>query len=110
MRTLVLKGEVGLRDVAELARVLADAVGEGGAAIDVATLTSLDCSVLQLLIAAHRSAGEAGVPLGFTDPLRPALRDALVAVGMVAPDGAPLTPEHDFWTRAISPTPTEAAA
>lgn len=109
MQTLVLEGELGLRDVPELARTFAEAVAQGGVAIEVAPLRSLDSAVLQLLIAAHRSATEAGVPLGFTDPDCPALRDALIAIGMVAPDGSPLTPEHDFWTHAVTLSASEAA-
>jgi len=102
VRTLVMEGELGLRDVPDLARMLTAAVGDGGAAIDVASLQSLDCAVLQVLIAGHRSAVEADVPLGFADPGHAALRTALVGHGMVAADGSPLTPEHDFWTRAVN--------
>lgn len=113
MRTLVLEGELGLRDAAALAQALTAALAEGATAIDCAALRSLDSAVLQVLIAGHRSAVEAGVPLGFTDPEHPVLRAALVGHGMVAGDGSPLTPEHDFWTRPITPgavTPADCEA
>jgi anti-anti-sigma regulatory factor len=114
MRTLVLNGELALRDVPDLARSLAEAIGDGGAAIDVAAVESIDSAVLQVLIAGHRSAAEAGVTLGFADPDQPRLRAALVGHGMVAADGTALTPEHLFWTRpvtggAVTPSSGEAA-
>ena len=109
MRTLVLEGEMSLRDAPDLAQTLALAMAEGGTAIEVASLRSADSAILQVLIAGHRSAVEADVPLGFVDPEQPALRAALVSHGMVAADRSPLTPEHDFWTRAVTPPEGETA-
>ena len=109
MRTLVLEGELGMRDAAEFAETLAVALAEGGAAIDCATLRSVDSAILQVLIAGHRSAVEAGTPFGFVDPDHPVLRTALVGHGMIANDGSPLTPEHPFWTRAVTLSDSEAA-
>ena len=114
VQTLVLEGELGLRDAPALVHTLAAAMAQGGAALDCAALVSLDAAVLQVLIAGHRAATEAAVPFGFIDPDHSVLRTALVGHGMVAGDGSPLTPEHDFWTRPLSPGastsfPSEAA-
>ena len=103
MRRLVLEGELGLRDAPDLAQTLAAALADGGAVMDVAGLQSADSAILQVLIAGHRSAVESNAPFGFLDPEQPALRSALVSHGMVGGDGSPLTAEHDFWTRAITP-------
>ena len=94
-------------DASELAGSLATALAEGGATIDCEPLRSVDTAILQLLIAGHRSAVEAGVPLGFINPIGPVLRDALVGHGMISADGSRLTDEHDFWTRAVTPSEGE---
>lgn len=103
MQTLVLEGELGLRDAPALAHGLSAALAGGGAALHCSALLSVDAAILQVLIAGHRTAGEAGVPFGLIDPDQPVLRDALIGHGMVADDGTPLTPEHDFWTRPVTP-------
>jgi len=109
MLRVVLEGELGLRDAPELAQSLAAALGDGGAALDLASLRSVDGAILQVLIAGHRTAAETGVPFGFSDPEQPILRSALIGHGMIAPDGAALTPEHDFWTRPVLHLESEAA-
>ena len=109
LRTLVLEGELGLREAPELAETLALALAEGSVAIDVAPVQSVDSAVLQVMIAGHRTAVETGTPFGFVDPDQPALRRALVGHGMVAADGSPLTPEHDFWTRPLTFSESHAA-
>jgi anti-anti-sigma regulatory factor len=110
---MVLEGELGLRDAADLAQTLATTLADGGAAIDATQLHSIDAAILQVLIAGHRTAAQTGVPFGFSDPEQPVLRRALVGHGMIAADGSPLTPEHDFWTRPVTPgavTPLESEA
>ena len=96
---------MGLRDAADLAHTLAAALAEGGTALDVATVQSVDSSILQLLIAGHRTACETDTSFGFVDPEQPVLRAALIGHGIVAGDGSALTPEHDFWTRPITSGP-----
>ena len=108
MRNVVLEGSLGIRDAAGIAGTLATALEAGeGVAIDVSAVSSVDSAILQTLIAGHRSAGESGAAFGFVGSSNPALRKALVAHGMVGTDGSPLTPEHDFWTRAVAPSEDE---
>jgi len=109
LQRLVLEGTLGMQNAADLAGLLATALeASAGAAIDLSAVHSVDSAVLQVLIAGHRSAAESRAPFGFLDPNAPALRDALVAHGMIAADGSPLTPEHDFWTRAVALLEDEA--
>lgn len=98
-----------MRDAPELARMLTAALADGGAVIDLSSVRSVDSAILQVLIAGHRSSLETGMPLGFVDPGHPALREALVGHGMIAADGSALTPEHDFWTRAVTQSEGETA-
>lgn len=109
VRIVEVSGEQGLREAPALAEALAMAIAGGDVALDVGGLTAIDAAGLQVLIAAHRTAEEAGVAFGFRDPDQPVLRAALADHFLIGADGSALTPEHPYWTRAVTPPASEAA-
>jgi anti-anti-sigma regulatory factor len=100
VRQVSVEGAACLRDAAALAASLNEALEEGGAVVDLAEVESLDAAILQTLLAGHRSAVALGARLTLSGTSNPAFREALVRHGLVAADGASLTPEHDFWAGA----------
>jgi anti-anti-sigma regulatory factor len=89
---------MGLREVAGLAAALTAALAAHPAVtLTAATLTEIDVSVLQVLVAARKSAVKAGKSLRFAAPPAGALRQTLVKAGFLGAGGEPLTPEGDFW-------------
>ncbi|WP_372839370.1 STAS domain-containing protein [Phaeovulum sp.] len=59
-KAMKLDGTLGMREAETVRRDLAQAIGGGSARIDVRELTTVDTSIVQLLIAATRSAAEQG--------------------------------------------------
>jgi anti-anti-sigma regulatory factor len=96
---LELRGRLGLREAAELAAELGTAL-EAHPAVTIATgeLTEIDVSILQILVSAHKSAARAGKTLTIGTPADGVLHRTLVRAGFAGPDGAPRTPEGQFWT------------
>lgn len=84
-----------------MARLLAALDGAAGLTIDVSGLVGADMSVLQVLVAARKSALARGVPIGLAGAAGP-LRAVLVRAGFLSPAGLPLTQEGDFWTGSIT--------
>jgi anti-anti-sigma regulatory factor len=64
--------------------------------IDVSGVVSVDLTILQLLVAARRSAVAAGKEVVLVGA-GPGLHDGLKAAGFMDKAGAVLTPEGDFW-------------
>ncbi|HTJ59090.1 MAG TPA: STAS domain-containing protein [Devosiaceae bacterium] len=93
-----LSGALGLRDVAGLAASLKTAL-EAHQAVTLAAegLTEVDVSILQVLVAAHKSATKTGKSLQFKATTAGTLRQTLVKAGFLTAGGEPLTPEGNFW-------------
>ena len=72
-----------------------------GVTIDVSGLTGADMTVLQVLVAARKSAVALGKPIGLTGADGP-LRGVLERAGFIGADGVVLAPEGDFWTGSVS--------
>jgi anti-anti-sigma regulatory factor len=107
--TTIISGEAGLRNVRDIADALLKAVAEHQSIIvDASGATSVDVTVLQLLVAARKSALASGKSLTLRAPADGVLRQALVKTGFVSADGRPLTPESTFWTDTGHPQ-SEAA-
>jgi len=97
-QTVHLAGSLSLRDAARLAPELQQALaGPGPLVIDCTNLIDVDLSVVQLLVAAHKTAAAAGTPLRLLAPASGPLPALLRQAGFVSPDGRPLTPEGQFW-------------
>jgi anti-anti-sigma regulatory factor len=106
--TLEISGDAGLRNVQDIAGLLRQALADHSN-ITVVTdgLTSIDVTILQLLVAARKSALAAGKILTLRAPPDGVLHRLLVQTGFVGTDGKSLTPEGEFWTQT---SPTEKAA
>lgn len=96
---IALDGNLGLRDVTALTEQFREALAKHpGIVVTSAGLTGIDITVLQLLVAARKSALAAGKTLTLEAPEGGVLAQFLIKAGFVSPQGAPLTPEGDFWT------------
>lgn len=92
---LEFSGSVTIRQAADAhARLLGALAGDGPLAIDVAGVTSVDLSFVQLIESARRAFAEIGRDLTLTTPADGALRDVLERGGFLAgPDAA----RRQFW-------------
>ncbi len=100
-QTFVLAGTATVREAAAIAAELQQALAAPGRlAIDCTSLTDVDLSVVQLLVATHRTAATAGKPLHLIAPTAGPLQALLRQAGFVSSDGRPLTPEGQFWINA----------
>jgi anti-anti-sigma regulatory factor len=108
VHTLKISGDAGLRNVQEITGLLRQALADhSNIAVVTDTLTSIDVSILQLLVAARKSALAAGKTLTLRAPPDGVLHRLLLQTGFIGADGKSLTPEGDFWTQT---SPTEQAA
>jgi anti-anti-sigma regulatory factor len=96
---VVLDGVLGIRTVDTVRRTLQEALAEHPAVqIDCTMATSVDLSLIQLLLAARQSARLAGKQLALAAPASGALRSALVQAGLLPSDGAEQTKSDPFWS------------
>lgn len=94
-----LRGKLGLRDATEVATALSLALEtHPSVTIAVAPDADLDITILQVLVAAHKTAARAGKELALAASADSLLRKTLVKAGFVSPAGAPQTAEGQFWT------------
>lgn len=96
--TLEITGDAGLRNAQDIATQLRQGLaGHGTLTVATDALTSIDVSILQLLVAARKSALAAGKTLILRAPADGPLHRLLVQAGFVGADGQPKTPEGKFW-------------
>lgn len=83
-----LSGELGLRDVHAVRELLAEGLGVHPA-IEVHTgaLSAIDVSIIQLLIAAHKSARERGASFKVRATADGPFRDTLLRAGLLLASG-----------------------
>ena len=97
--SLKLSGELGLRGIEALRGEIAAALAEHEAVtIDTAAVEGVDTSAIQLLLSAQKTANAEGKALSLAATAAGPLANTLVALGLVAADGAPLVPETSTWT------------
>jgi ABC-type transporter Mla MlaB component len=108
VHTLEISGHAGLRNVQDVASLLRQAM-DNHSNITVATdgLNSIDVTILQLLVAARKSALESGKTLTLHAAPGGVLQSLLLQAGFVGSDGQSRTPEGEFWTKTSA---TEQAA
>lgn len=95
---VILDGSLTTRAIDAVRARLAAALNEHAAIeLDCSAAVEVDLSLIQLLIAAHRSAGEAGKRLTLTQPADGPLRAALVQGGFLPAVGPADDPEAAFW-------------
>lgn len=96
---ILLEGDVGVRDAARLAEQFSQAIA-GPLTIDCTSLSGVDLAVVQVLLAADRTARAAGQSLTLIHLPGGPLQQLLVATGFIAADGTPLTPDGPLWAAA----------
>lgn len=97
--TIEISGDAGLRNAREVADRLLKAFAEHDQLVaDLTSVSSIDVTILQLFVAARKSALASGKSLRLLAPADGVFRQALVKTGFVSADGRPLTPEGTFWT------------
>lgn len=95
--SLKLSGELSLRGIDTLkAQISAALASHDAVAIDTSAIEGVDASAVQLLLSAQKTANAEGkaMTLAASGPLT----RTLVALGLVAADGAPLVSETSTWT------------
>jgi len=91
---VVLDGTQTVRNIAAArATLLETLTGHQKVLVDVNAIETADLSLIQLLLAARRSARQQGKDLVLALPVAGALQDALQRGGFLPPDGA-----DPFWT------------
>jgi anti-anti-sigma regulatory factor len=94
---LSFSGVLSLRDAGDLRlSLLAALSGSSEVRVDVSGLVSADLTILQVLVAARRSALAAGKEVLLVG-VGPGLHDGLRAAGFMDGNGNIVTPEGDFW-------------
>jgi len=98
---IVLEGPATIRNVEELHAILAAALDySGSVTVDCAGITDADLSLIQLLLAARKSARRSGQTLVLSAPADGALREALLQGGfMPVDDDEAGSDEQAFWLK-----------
>ena len=97
--TVTLSGALALRDAGELSGRLATTLSQHRAlTIDATGVTAADMAVVQLLIAARKSASAAGKPFELKIGRAGALRELFGKAGFAADNGLPLPSHQGLWT------------
>jgi ABC-type transporter Mla MlaB component len=95
---VILEGALTTRSIDAVRNRLAAALSEHAAIeLDCSAAVEVDLSLIQLLIAARRSAVEAGKQLTLAQPADGALRAALMQGGFLPAVGPAGDPEAAFW-------------
>lgn len=100
---LKFEGDLRIRQAAEVAASLLAAL-EANPAVAVATddVTGVDVSILQLLIAADKTAANTGKTIKVLTSLGSVFRHALIKAGLLGTDGEPLTSEVSLWGETVT--------
>lgn len=97
---LKLAGELTLRQASELCERLHAAVADHPhVVVEVAEDSEIDLSVVQLFLAAFKSAEMAGKRLSVSFSSGGALNGVLGRAGLLTADGAPLAGHASLWAR-----------
>lgn len=97
---LVLEGPATVRTIEPIhARLTELLAGHDAIEVDCAAVTEADLSLVQLLLAARRSAARDGKILSMTAPASSALHQALTVGGFLSADGDPRDPDAAFWLK-----------
>ena len=108
--TVDLSGNLALRDAAGVKAMLQAAL-KSHASVEIATkeLSGIDVSILQVLLAAHKTAVAAGKSLTLQVIAAGALQLTLAKAGFGDRAGGPVTSEGQFWLGSAEPMKGGAA-
>ncbi len=99
MGSLRLSGALGVRDAGQVAENIRDALhGADGLTIETDQLQSIDLSILQILISAHKAAREGGKSLSVAVPQGGAVDAVLRRSGVADAADAQIVRDGEFWT------------
>lgn len=105
---LKLTGEQSLRQIAETSKQLTDAVARHKTVdIDGTDITELDISIVQLLVASHKSANAAGKRLSVSFNAGSVMDQTLQRAGFLSPKGKSRVQESSLWARTANETKGE---
>ena len=93
-----LEGNLGLRDVNQVRQLLGDAMSASNTVeVDVRDLTGIDISIVQLVLAARKSAEQFGQALNLVTKSEGVFEAILVKAGFLGADGVGRTADEGFW-------------
>jgi len=98
VHTVRLSGDYTLRNVAELAQGLAEALAaHGQVLVDGRDVETIDFAAIQVLVSAHKTAQAEGKPFGVFAPAAGALAQTLRRAGFLDAAGRPTSTQGQFW-------------
>jgi anti-anti-sigma regulatory factor len=96
--TLSIEGAVGLRDAGNICQRLAAALAEfDQIEIDASGITSIDISIIQLLISMRKSAERKGKKLLIAAGATGTFEKVLAQAGVLGRGGVSRSTDEDFW-------------
>ncbi|MBR0830216.1 STAS domain-containing protein [Bradyrhizobium manausense] len=94
-----LQGSLTLRDAKQVQGLLLDAISASREVeIDVSDVSSIDVSIIQLIVSARKSAEQRGRKLALATESNGAFRATLAKAGFLGDDGACRHVDEEFWT------------
>lgn len=98
-KRVALQGSLGLRDAKRVRELLSGVVSAfNEVELDVSDVNDIDISVIQLIVAARRSAEQFGRKLTLVTKPNSRFAAMLVKAGFLGSEGAPQPVEGEFWT------------
>jgi anti-anti-sigma regulatory factor len=99
--TVTLGGSLGLKDAVRLrAELLAALEGHAAVTLDCSALTEGDAAIVQLLVAAKKTANAGGVALTLKVEKTGVLGQLCIKTGLMSADGRALVPDIDLFASA----------
>ena len=98
---VTLSGALGLKDVTRVRdELLAAFEANTAVTLDCSQMTEADFAVVQLLVAAKKTASAAGTTLTLKAEKTGVLGQLLIKTGLMSAYGRPLVSDIDFWASA----------
>jgi anti-anti-sigma regulatory factor len=94
-----LQGSLSLRDAKQVQGLLLDAISASREVeIDVSDVSSIDVSIIQLIVSARKSAEQRGRKLTLATGSSGPFKAALAKMGFLGDDGTCRRADEEFWT------------
>ena len=98
---VTLSGSLGLKDVTRLRdELLAAFEANTAVTLDCSQLAEADFAIVQLLVAAKKTANAGGGTLTIKAEKTGVLGQLFIKTGLISADGRPLVSDLDFWASA----------
>lgn len=100
---VLLEGSLSLRQAQDVQKRLSDAIATvDSIEVDLNGIADIDVSLVQLLLAARKSAARRGKMLAFVNMPHRLAEGFLTRAGLLGPDGSARSPNEEFWLEAMS--------